>query len=111
MLFHISSHIFQTFTLEFQAQQTLGMQQPGEWYDEHRETLKKHAIALEVTLERIRDKVDSGYENLKSRIAALDFDAEQLAEEELADVMKFLFYFIFILFYFILNLYVDIVEY
>jgi hypothetical protein len=63
------------------------MQQPGEWYDEHRETLKKHAIALEVTLERIRDKVDSGYENLKSRIAALDFDAEQLAEEELADVI------------------------
>merc|ERR1711871_1436593 len=76
----------QTFTLEFQAQQTLGMQQPGEWFDEHRETMKKHAVALEVTLERIRERVDKGYESLKSQLAALDFDAEQLAEEELAAI-------------------------
>ena len=37
-------------------------------------------------MERVREKVDSGYESLKSRLAALDFDAEQLAEEELATV-------------------------
>jgi len=74
----------QTFTAEFEAQQTIGMQESGAWFDEHRETMKKHAAALEMTLERVRDKVDSGYENLRSRIAALDYDVEQMAEEELA---------------------------
>jgi hypothetical protein len=74
----------QTFTAEFEAQQTMGMQESGAWFDEHRETMKKHAAALEITLERVREKVDSGYENLRSRISALDYDAEQMAEEELA---------------------------
>lgn len=76
----------QTFTAEFEAQQSQGMSIPGAWFDEHRETMRKHAGALESTLLKVRDKVDGGYANLQSRIAALDYDAEQQAEEELAAV-------------------------
>jgi len=46
-----------------------------------------------VTLERVREKVDSGYENLLSRLAALDYDAEQLAEEELAGIFQLIKHF------------------
>ncbi len=60
------------------------MQEAGSWFDEHRDTMRKHAAALDITLERVKEKVEAGYQNLHSRISTLDFDAEHAAEEELA---------------------------
>ena len=34
-------------------------------------------------IERVKEKVEAGYQNLHQRIATLDYDAEQAAEEEL----------------------------
>jgi hypothetical protein len=75
---------FQNYATDFDTQQRASMQEAGSWFDEHRDTMRKHAAALDITLERVKEKVEAGYQNLHSRIASLDYDAEQAAEEELA---------------------------
>jgi hypothetical protein len=75
---------FQTYSTDFDNQQRASMQEAGSWFDEHRDTMRKHAAALDITLERVKEKVEAGYQNLHTRISSLDFDAEQAAEEELA---------------------------
>ena len=75
---------FQNYASDFDTQQRASMQEAGSWFDEHRDTMRKHAAALDITLERVKEKVEAGYQNLHSRIASLDYDAEQAAEEELA---------------------------
>ena len=76
----------QNYASDFYNRQRQSLSETGSWFDEHRETMKKHAAALDITLDRVRDKVESGYQNLHSRIASLDYDAEQSAEEELAQM-------------------------
>lgn len=71
---------------KFDAKEKLDTEENGSWYNKHRDTVKRHASALHTTLERIRNKVMEGYRLLNSKLEALDFDVEQAAENELADM-------------------------
>ena len=63
---------FQNYATDFDTQQRASMQEAGSWFDEHRETMRKHAAALDITLERVKEKVEAGYQNLHQRISSLD---------------------------------------
>jgi hypothetical protein len=59
------------------------IQEDGSWFNKHRDTLERHEQALHVTLDKVRSRMNEGYNLLQTRIEALDFDVEQAAEEEL----------------------------
>jgi hypothetical protein len=56
----------------------------GSWFNKHREAITRHAQALEITLQKVKAKVDDGYRVLTAKIEALDYDVERAAEEALA---------------------------
>ena len=45
--------------------------------------MERHEEALHVTLSKVRNRMNEGYQVLQARIEALDFDVERAAEEEL----------------------------
>lgn len=45
--------------------------------------MERHEEALHITLNKVRNRMNEGYQVLQARIEALDFDVERAAEEEL----------------------------
>lgn len=45
--------------------------------------MERHEEALHITLNKVRNRMNEGYQVLQSRIEALDYDVERAAEEEL----------------------------
>lgn len=51
----------QSATQKFDAKEKLDLEENGSWYNAHRDKIKRHASALQTTLQRIRAKVMEGY--------------------------------------------------
>jgi hypothetical protein len=73
-------------TYEFDNQEKQSIEIDGSWFDKHRETIERHTNALTVTLQKVKEKVNAGFQDLNAKIEALDFDVERAAEEELAEI-------------------------
>ena len=56
----------------------------GSWFNKHGEAITRHVQVLEITLQKVKAKVDDGYRVLTAKIEALDYDVECAAEEALA---------------------------
>ncbi|KAJ1402640.1 hypothetical protein B484DRAFT_405361, partial [Ochromonadaceae sp. CCMP2298] len=68
---------------EFDRNENGAVSLDGSWYNKHRETLERHEQALHVTLTKVRNRMNEGYQLLNAKLEALDFDVEKAAEEEL----------------------------
>jgi len=68
---------------EFDSTEKKGVKEDGSWFNKHRETLERHEQALNMTLSKVRDRMNEGYQELQTRIEALDYEVERSAEDEL----------------------------
>jgi len=68
---------------EFDSLEKKSVKDDGSLFNKHRETLERHEQALHITLNKVRNRMNEGYQILQSRIEALDYEVERAAEEEL----------------------------
>jgi hypothetical protein len=80
----LAADLYSSISL-FDDEQMSALHEDGSLCNRHRETMERHEAALNVTLTKIKNKVNEGYQLLNSKIESLDSELEKAAERELVD--------------------------
>ena len=86
---------FQNYASDFDTQQRASMQEAGSWFDEHRETMRKHAAALDITLERVKEKaqastLESSVKSMSMKTRVMEKHAVSRGPDQVEDLITIL---------------------